>query len=130
MPIEGQQQGIQTQAEAQVPVSLVDRIVDEGRLGQSDVERQQGKQWVQAFLDEIMQSQIVVSKDLEHMLSERIAQVDELLSGQLNEVMHAPELQKLESELITDLQKCDKELKRRERHAASACPVLEQVTTR
>jgi len=37
------------------------------------------------------------------------------------------ELQKLESELITDLRKCNKELKRRQRQAASACPVLEQV---
>ncbi|MFY9561782.1 MAG: MerR family transcriptional regulator [Terriglobales bacterium] len=38
------------------------------------------------------------------------------------------ELQKLESELMTDLRKCNKELKRRQRHAASPCPVLEQVT--
>ncbi len=39
------------------------------------------------------------------------------------------ELQKLESELMADLQKCNKELKRRKQHVASACPVLEQVTT-
>jgi type VI secretion system protein ImpC len=97
MPAEGQHQGIGAPVETQVPVNLLDRIVEEGRLGQSDVERQQGRQWVQAFLDEIMKSQIVVSKDLEHMLSERIAQVDELLSDQLNEVMHAPDFQKLES---------------------------------
>jgi len=37
------------------------------------------------------------------------------------------ELQKLESELMVDLRKCNKELQRRQRHAASACPVLEQV---
>jgi DNA-binding transcriptional MerR regulator len=37
------------------------------------------------------------------------------------------ELQKLESDLLADLQKCNKELKRRQRHAASACPVLEEV---
>ena len=40
------------------------------------------------------------------------------------------ELQKLESELIADLRKCNKELKHRPRHAASACPVLEQITTK
>jgi hypothetical protein len=39
------------------------------------------------------------------------------------------DLQKLESDLMADLHKCNKELKRRQRHAASACPVLEQVTT-
>ena len=40
------------------------------------------------------------------------------------------ELQKLESELMADLRKCNKELKRRQRHAPSACPVLEQVTVK
>jgi hypothetical protein len=37
------------------------------------------------------------------------------------------ELQKLESELMADLRKCNKELKRRQRHAASPCPVLDGI---
>ena len=40
------------------------------------------------------------------------------------------ELQRLEAELVTDLQKCNKELKHRQRHVACACPVLEEVVTR
>jgi DNA-binding transcriptional MerR regulator len=40
------------------------------------------------------------------------------------------ELEKLESELVNDLKKCNKELKHRERHAACACPVLEEVQTK
>lgn len=40
------------------------------------------------------------------------------------------ELQRLESELLADLQKCNKELKRRQRHAACACPVLEELATK
>jgi DNA-binding transcriptional MerR regulator len=40
------------------------------------------------------------------------------------------ELQRLESALVADLQKCNKELKRRQRHAACACPVLEEVATK
>jgi len=40
------------------------------------------------------------------------------------------ELQKLEAELMADLRKCNKELNRRQRHAASACPVLEEVVTK
>lgn len=98
MPAESEQQGVQqAQAkEAEAPVNLLDRIVEEGRLGQNQDERQQGKQWVQAFLDEVMKSQMLVSKDTEAMLTARIAQLDELLSDQLNEVMHAPEFQKME----------------------------------
>jgi len=36
------------------------------------------------------------------------------------------ELQRLESELLVDLRKCDRELKRRMQQAPSACPVLEE----
>lgn len=40
------------------------------------------------------------------------------------------EVQKLESELTNDLKKCNKELKHLERHAARACPVLEEAQTK
>lgn len=39
------------------------------------------------------------------------------------------DLEKLEAELVNDLNKCNKELKHRKRHAACACPVLEELTT-
>lgn len=39
---------------------------------------------------------MTVGKDAEAMINARIAQIDELLSNQLNEVMHAPEFQELE----------------------------------
>lgn len=37
------------------------------------------------------------------------------------------DLQKLECELLSDLRKCDRELKHRRQHAASGCPILEQA---
>lgn len=40
------------------------------------------------------------------------------------------ELEKLESELVNDLRKCNKELKHRKRHAACPCPVLEEVQSK
>ena len=57
--------------------------------------------------------------------------VRELLKGKLMVVRSKlQELQKLESELTADLRKCNKELKRRQRHAASACPVLDEAITK
>lgn len=38
------------------------------------------------------------------------------------------ELQRLETELLADLEKCNKELKHRRRHAAGACPALEDIS--
>jgi len=97
MATESQPQSLQTQTELQVPGNLLDEVVKQGFRGLDDNQRQQGKEWIQAFLDEILKSQVVVSKNTEAMLTARIGQIDKLLSEQLNEVMHAPEFQRLEA---------------------------------
>ena len=97
MPAEPQQQPSgQTKTELTLDSGLLDRIVSEGRLGQNEEERKQGKEWVSAFLDEVMRDQMLVSADTDAMIAARIAQLDELLSTQLNEIMHAPEFQSME----------------------------------
>jgi MerR family transcriptional regulator, copper efflux regulator len=54
--------------------------------------------------------------------------VKELLKGKLTDVRaELQELRRLESELAMDLRKCNRELNHRRRHAACACPVLEEV---
>ena len=99
MPAESQKQPppAPVQTEVQVPVGLLDQIVDEGRLGQSQEEREQGRDWIQAFLGEIMKSEVLVSEDTQAMLKARISQLDTLLSDQLNELLHAAEFQKIEA---------------------------------
>ncbi len=76
--------------------SLLDDIVEQGRLG-TDVEtRERGKNLVKEFISQILEGEMTVSKDTETMINARIAQIDHLISLQLNEVMHASEFQKLE----------------------------------
>ena len=54
--------------------------------------------------------------------------VKELLRAKLIDVRaKLQELRHLESELEMDLRKCNRELNHRRRHAACACPVLEEV---
>src|SRR5215467_7741262 len=76
--------------------SLLDRIAEEGRVGQSPEERTSGKLWLKDLVREVMTGQMTVSNDTELMLNNRIKEIDELISLQLNEVMHAEPLQKLE----------------------------------
>jgi type VI secretion system protein ImpC len=76
--------------------SLLDRIAEEGRVGQSPEERTSGKLWLKDLVQEVMTGQMTVSTDTELMINKRIKELDELLSLQLNEVMHAEPLQKLE----------------------------------
>src|SRR3954447_26248063 len=79
------------------PRSLLDRITEEGRIGQTPEERASGKVWLKDLVKEVMTGQMTVSNDTEAMINTRIADLDALISRQLNEVMHAEPLQKLEA---------------------------------
>jgi type VI secretion system protein ImpC len=45
----------------------------------------------------VLEGEVTVSKDVEAMINARVAQIDHLLSIQLNEILHYPQLQKLEA---------------------------------
>ena len=51
---------------------------------------------VAEFVDSALQNALVFAGDTEKMIKARIAQLDALISAQLNEIIHAPEFQKLE----------------------------------
>ena len=85
-------------AAAQVAeVGLLDQIVEQGRLGKDAPARERGKDLIRRFVSEVLDGSIAMSCDTEAMLNARIAQLDHLISLQLNEIMHAPEFQKLEA---------------------------------
>lgn len=75
---------------------LLTRILDQGRLARNDVQVQQAKDMIAEFVQGVMQGQLVVTKDMETTINTRIAEIDRLVSAQLNEVIHAEEFQKLE----------------------------------
>ena len=77
--------------------SLLDRIAEEGRIGQTPEERRNGKLWLKDLVQDVMAGQMTVSNDTEAMINSRIADLDALISRQLNEVMHSEPLQKLEA---------------------------------
>jgi type VI secretion system protein ImpC len=82
---------------APAEVGLLDQIVQEGRLGKDAPAKERGKDMIRQFVSEVLEGSITVGRDTEAMLNARIAQLDHLISLQLNEVMHAPEFQRLEA---------------------------------
>ena len=82
--------------EVQKEGSLLDTIVAESRIARSDTERTRAKDLIGEFVQQVLDGAVVVKKDLETAIAARIAALDEAISAQLNEVMHAPEFQKLE----------------------------------
>jgi type VI secretion system protein ImpC len=81
----------------QQETSLLDQIITEHRIGQDDEQREQSRKQIATLVDEVLKGSVRVSKDLEATINARIADIDVLLSKQLNEIMHAPEFQKLEA---------------------------------
>ena len=79
-----------------VEVGLLDQIVEQGRFGKEAPAKERGKDLIRRFVGEVLEGSITVGRDTEAMINARIAQLDHLISLQLNEVMHAPEFQKLE----------------------------------
>jgi type VI secretion system protein ImpC len=75
---------------------LLDQIVEQGRFGTDSTSRERGKNLVKEFVSQILEGSMTVAKDAEMMINARIAQIDHLLSIQLNEIMHHPSFQKLE----------------------------------
>jgi type VI secretion system protein ImpC len=94
---EGQAAPESAQAEVKEEKGLLDQIIDEGRMAREESQKQWARDVIGEFVSEIMAGVITVSKDTEAMINARIAQIDKLISKQLNEVMHNPEFQKLEA---------------------------------
>jgi len=86
----------QAKAEQKVELNLLDQIVAEGRFGRETVALERGKNLVKEFVAQVIQGEMALSRDAEAMINARIAQIDHLLSIQLNEVLHHPTFQKLE----------------------------------
>jgi type VI secretion system protein ImpC len=75
---------------------LLDQIVEQGRFGADTVARERGKNLVKEFVAQVLDGSMTIAKDAEMMINARIAQIDHLLSLQLNEIMHSAAFQKLE----------------------------------
>ncbi len=76
---------------------LLDKIVEEGRFGREATSRERGKDMVKEFIAQVVAGEMTLSRDADATINARIAQIDHLISLQLNEVLHHPALQKLEA---------------------------------
>lgn len=76
--------------------SLLEQIVEQGRFGAEASARERGKDLVKEFVAQVLEGSMTIAKDAEMMINARIAQIDHLLSIQLNEILHHPSFQKLE----------------------------------
>ena len=87
----------EAQVEEQVQeVSLLDQILTEGKMARDDFQKEQAKDMIGEFVSQVMSGTLTMSKNMDVAINARIAEIDRLLSAQMNEIMHHQEFQKLE----------------------------------
>src|SRR5271163_1230150 len=76
--------------------NLLDQIVAQGRFNRDSATLERGRDMVKEFVNQVLQGHMTLTRDAEATIQTRIAQIDHLISLQLNEVLHYPAFQKLE----------------------------------
>ena len=77
--------------------SLLDSIIDQSRVAITDQEKTHTRDLIGELVNQVLEGSVTISRDLTASMDARIAEIDALISDQLNEVMHHPEFQKLEA---------------------------------
>ncbi len=95
MAEKAQQQEAQVQEQTK-EVGLLDQILTEGRMARDDFQKERAKDMIGEFVGQVMSGTLTLSKNMDVAINSRIAEIDRLITAQMNEIMHNEEFQKLE----------------------------------
>ena len=76
---------------------FIDRIIEEGGFTAEPAAVKRGEDIVKAFVAQVLRGSMATGRNTQEMIHARIKQIDDLISLQLNEILHHPGFQTLES---------------------------------
>lgn len=78
--------------------TLLDKIIVEGKLARDESQKKFARDLVAEFVNSVLAEEGgAVSNDVVALINDKIAEIDDLLSAQLNEILHDGDFQKLEA---------------------------------
>ncbi len=77
--------------------SLLDSIIENSKAAANDAEKARTRDLIGELAEQVLSGTVVVKRDLASSLDARVAELDRLISEQLNTIMHHPEFQRLEA---------------------------------
>ncbi|MDR1424127.1 MAG: type VI secretion system contractile sheath large subunit [Azoarcus sp.] len=77
--------------------NLLDTIIEQSRAATNELEKERARDLIGELAQQVLAGEVTVSKDLAASIDARVAQLDMLISAQLNEIMHQADFQKLEA---------------------------------
>jgi len=97
MPKTKEENAAVTTVETESGGGLLDQILAEGRMARDDYQKEKAKDMIGEFVSQVMSGELTMSKNMDVAINSRIAEIDRLVSAQMNEIMHHEEFQKLEA---------------------------------
>lgn len=76
--------------------TILDRIIHQGHIARDDSQEAYARDLVAEFVNTVLAEDKPVPGDAVQAINDTIAQIDDMISAQLNEIMHSPDFQKLE----------------------------------
>src|SRR5690242_1422791 len=85
-------------AAAKTVDGLMGQIIEQGHMVRDESQLAYASNLLSEYANQVLEGGMTIDKESAVAgIKQRIAQIDELLSQQVNEIMHAPEFQKLEA---------------------------------
>ena len=82
---------------AEAGESLLDQVMQETRMSPGDDGFDTARRGVEAFISDLLKSNTKVDKVEKKLVDDMISAIDEKISAQLDEIVHAGEFKKVES---------------------------------
>ena len=86
----------QEQTQGASASSVLDQIIVEGHLARDASQRGYARDLVSEFVNEVLAEGGTVRGDVVEIINDKIAEIDDLISAELNEILHHPDVQALE----------------------------------
>ncbi|MBS1157440.1 MAG: EvpB family type secretion protein [Proteobacteria bacterium] len=77
--------------------SLLDSIIEQSRVATNEQEKSYTRDLIGELVNQVLAGSVTVSRDLAASIDARVAELDAILSKQLNAIMHHADFQKLEA---------------------------------
>lgn len=77
--------------------TLLDRIILDGKMARDESQQSYARDLIGEFVNDVLAEGSRVSADVVALINDRIAELDDLLSDQLNEILHDEQMQTLEA---------------------------------
>lgn len=91
------EQGSTSDAVVVVQDSLLNEIIVQGHMARDDSQKTYARDLISEFVNQVLADETVISADAAAAINSRIAEIDQFITAQLNEILHHTDFQKLEA---------------------------------